>query len=309
MDKDNKILIDYLKTCYELEKSIYLQDKVVNSYRQKLSYYNNYEKRYKPLYRCNRTTIPDDYNQESGIYGTNPSYKKGLYTRPKYGFGNHMTEPGHSAEEVIIFLNAIKDLKYGFFESRVHKQLAAYNEALKEANPKISAYNAKIKSDSLEKASLVREALDKEEQCLLNSKQILQGFYDKDIIFIKYRSLVAISAILEYMISGRCVTLPEAYNKYEEELRQDIIIDKLDVIINRLERIERNQYMLYDAIMTANKQLKDISSGVDAALSSMSNIEDNTAIIAHSSKVIADNEDYQSKLQTFDVTYRFLRDL
>lgn len=306
---DNKMVIDYLKICYELEKSVYLQDKVVNSYRQKLSYYNNYEKRYKPLLRCNRTTIPDDYNDVWGIYGTDPNYKKGFYTSPRSGFGNYMKEPGHSADEVIVFLNAIKDLKYGFFESQWHKQLDAYNDALEKANLKISAHNEKFRSDSLEKASLIKAALVEEEQHLANTKKILQGFYDKDIIFIKYRSLVAISAILEYMISGRCVTLPEAYNKYEEELRQAIIIDKLDIVIDRLEKIERSQYMLYDAIMIANKRLNDISLGVDAALSSMSNIEDNTAVIAHTSKVIADNETYQSRLQTFDVTYRFLRDL
>ena len=41
----------------------------------------------------------------------------------------------------------------------------------------------------------------------------------------------------------------------------------------------------------------------------MSRIQDNTVVSAYNSKIIADNGLYQSKLLTFDVTYRTLRDL
>lgn len=304
---DNKALIDYIKTCYELEKSIYLQERVVNLYKKKQIYFSNYKGRFQMLYN-KRTSIPFEYD----IFRNNPNYKQGLYTSCAPIIGNWDTERPHSPDEVILYINATRNMKFGFFESdrgKAKKKLDAYNVALEDANSEIIDYNNNIKRDSLDKEKLVKIELENEIQRLEKTKQILKGFYDKDIVFIKYRSLVSMSAILEYLLSGRCTTLPDAYNKYEEELRQAIIIDKLDVIIDKLDRIEKSQYMLYDAIMMVNQKLSNISAGVDTALSTMSKIQNNTAVSAHNSKIIADNEMYQSKLLSFDVSYRILKEL
>ena len=235
-----------------------------------------------------------------------------MYTSSSSLIGDRANEKPHSPEEIIIFINATKDLKFHFWQSHRRKaeiKLEAYNNALSEENKDIESYNDDIKQESLKKAELIGIELNNEIQYLYQTKRILNEYYSKDIIFIKYRSLIAVSAILEYLMSGRCTTLPEAYNKYEEELRQKIIIDKLDVIIDKLEQIEKSQYMLYDAIISMNNTLNNISQGVDKALSSMSRIQDNTVVSAYNSKIIADNGLYQSKLLTFDVTYRTLRDL
>ena len=40
----NKELIQYVKSCYELEKSIYLQSQVVDYYRKEQAYFQNYQK-------------------------------------------------------------------------------------------------------------------------------------------------------------------------------------------------------------------------------------------------------------------------
>lgn len=305
---NNKELIQYVKSCYELEKSIYLQLEVVDYYRKKQAYFQNYQKRLQPIHNNRRTTIPSEWD----VYKQNPNYKQGLYTSCSSIIGDHANEKPHSPDEVITFINATRNLKFHFWQSDRRKaeiKLEAYNNALSGDNKDIANYNEDIKQKSLKKAELVGIELNNEIQHLNQTKRILNEYYSKDIIFIKYRSLVAISAILEYLMSGRCTTLPEAYNKYEEELRQQIIIDKLDVIIDKLERIEKSQYMLYDAIISMNNTLNNISQGVDKALSSMSRIQDNTAVSAYNSKIIADNELYQSKLLTFDVTYRTLRDL
>lgn len=89
----------------------------------------------------------------------------------------------------------------------------------------------------------------------------LDDLYSEDIIYPKYRNLVAISAINEYLMSGRCDKLegPDgAYNLYEMELRQNIIIGQLSSIINNIEQIRNNQYSLYQELQKSNYTINEI---------------------------------------------------
>ena len=94
----------------------------------------------------------------------------------------------------------------------------------------------------------------------------------------KYRNFVAISQIYEYFASGRVTELEGpngAYNLFENEMRQNVIIYELNEILQHLEEIKKYQRMTYDAIMDANRLL--------------ANIEKNTAVSAFNSSVIAEN--------------------
>ena len=109
-------------------------------------------------------------------------------------------------------------------------------------------------------------------------RDALEKLYGYDIIFPKYRNLVAISQIYEYFASGRVTELggPNgAYNLFESELRQNIIIYELKTIIDKLDEISSYQRMTYNAIMESNRLL--------------ANIEQNTAVSAFNSSVIAEN--------------------
>ncbi len=106
----------------------------------------------------------------------------------------------------------------------------------------------------------------------------LNKLYDMDVIFVKYRDLVSVAQLYEYIASGRCEKLEGhegAYNLFENELRLNIIISQLNVIINQLEDIKRNQMMIYSAIQESNSLLAQISN--------------NTAITAYNTSVIANN--------------------
>ena len=78
--------------------------------------------------------------------------------------------------------------------------------------------------------------------------------YSLDVIFPKYRNIIAVSSFYEYLLSGRCDKLEGAYNIFESELRMNLIINKIDDVIKHLEKIEQHQYMLYSAIQENNKQ-------------------------------------------------------
>lgn len=99
-----------------------------------------------------------------------------------------------------------------------------------------------------------------------NTRSTLDKLYALGVVYKKYQHLVAIVMFSEYLQSGRCSTLEGhegAYNIYENEIRLGIINDKLNEIINRLDRIERNQYRLYESIREVNQQQSRILSNLD----------------------------------------------
>ena len=66
---------------------------------------------------------------------------------------------------------------------------------------------------------------------------------------------MAVCSICEYLESGRCSELggPDgAYNLFEQEIRANMVITQLGSILSKLDRIQANQAMLYDAISTGN---------------------------------------------------------
>lgn len=131
------------------------------------------------------------------------------------------------------------------------------------------------------KQQLNDEILPQEEQ----TQKLLAHVYSTNTIHPKYRNFVAIAQILEYLDTGRCTELggPNgAYNLYEQELRQNIIIDKLDQIINQLDRLNRTMGYVASAITQSNRLLGDISS-------SLGRIEANTALTAYNTQCIANN--------------------
>ncbi len=98
--------------------------------------------------------------------------------------------------------------------------------------------------------------------------------------------------IYEYFASGRCTELtgPDgAYNLYESELRQNLIINRLDVIITQLENIAKTQYMLYNELKETKALIAGISKEVHKICKSVQNIEVYSAISAHNSSIIAHN--------------------
>lgn len=114
-------------------------------------------------------------------------------------------------------------------------------------------------------------------------QQTLAQLYSKDIIFPKYRNLIAVSQFYEYFMSGRCTVLEGhegAYNLYENEVRQNIIITKLDQALTMLKQIRDTQYMLLDAINSCNTMLAKVADAAAAAAYNSSVVAYNTSAIS-----------------------------
>ena len=97
---------------------------------------------------------------------------------------------------------------------------------------------------------------------LENQYSCLNSLLAPEIIFPKYNDLVAWTTFYEYFVTGRVEGLAGpngAYNLYESELRSNIIISKMDVIISQLESIRDNQYVLFKSIQDVNRNIEGMS--------------------------------------------------
>lgn len=114
----------------------------------------------------------------------------------------------------------------------------------------------------------VKEHIEKTTTLMVPHKDLLRDLenalnehYAQNVLFPKYRNMVAITTINEYLMSGRCYELEGpngAYNLYEMELRQNVIVGQLSSIISGLEQIRNNQFSLYQEIVKANATVSDI---------------------------------------------------
>ena len=115
---------------------------------------------------------------------------------------------------------------------------------------------------------------------LYKLEKSLKQLYDVNIIYPKYRNLIAIATIYEYFASGRCTELEGpngAYNLYENELRANIIIGSLGKIISDLQQIKNGQFALYQELQNSNREITRL----------LYDISDNTQMTSYHAKVAA----------------------
>ena len=139
-----------------------------------------------------------------------------------------------------------------------------------------------------------------EEIIFLNDKiseteDLLKKYYEMNIIFTKYRNLISISSINEYFESGRCKTLEGyegAYNIFENEMKLNLIIDRLYIVIEKLDQIKESQYKLYNTIQHSNEIIKIIGNEIQMMHNKIEVIENNSTISAYNTRITANNSEF-----------------
>ncbi len=147
----------------------------------------------------------------------------------------------------------------------------------------------------------LQSRLKKSQQILLKTRQILQGTYNMDYIYPKYRNIVAVCTMLEYLESGRCESLTGtngAYNLYESELRANMIIGQLSDIGEKLERISDNQRQLADVLSSSVRRTNCILESMHGTLGQ---IAQNTEYIQYCNQVTAQNTAFLSWAKSFEM--------
>ena len=145
-------------------------------------------------------------------------------------------------------------LRLSEIESENQKKREMYEKQLGAYSEEVADYESRGKA-------VMHELFDAK----WNLEEALISLYEEGIIYSKYRNLVAVSTIYEYLASGRCDQLEGpngAYNLYEMELRQNIVIGQLSTITEHLEQIKENQYTLYYEIQNANRNSESMLSSI-----------------------------------------------
>lgn len=148
-----------------------------------------------------------------------------------------------------------------------HMEIAAWNryhDALTAYRLDIAKDKARLLVENRER-SLLSQEIDELVRFQAESVNRLGQIYDKNIVFPKYRNLIALSSLYEYICAGRCYALegPEgAYNIYEAESRFDKIVTRLDQVIVHLDAIRDNQYVLFSAMQETNRQYEQFLDAV-----------------------------------------------
>lgn len=176
-------------------------------------------------------------------------------------------------------------------------ELDKAKSALAEAEKRVAAEIEKAKNlptPASEAQALLDKDVAETEELLKKTFAARNELYACGVIFEKYRDVVALSSFYEYLISGRCAKLegPDgAYNLYESEIRANRVIAQLDQVIDSLEQIKQNQYMMYSAMKQIDNELEQLNSTMSKALSAVYRIESNTAKTAKNTAQIAANSD------------------
>lgn len=186
-----------------------------------------------------------------------------------------------------------------------------YSNAVKELEKQNQEKQNRIKLMEIQKNDLIIKRKNLYNQ-YTETKKALTDVYNLNIIYSKYRYLVAVVTFYEYFDSGRCnsfeatETSGGAYNLYETEIRMNTIIGKLDIVINQLEQVKRNQEALYDVVCQINSTTNKIYANTEKELNELKKSNtyneitaDNSAVTAHNSTILAFNDEI--KMKTLDI--------
>lgn len=193
-------------------------------------------------------------------------------------------------------------LIYAISEGYDISKAKEHNRQVSIINQEIMNNNTNLQKTMKRRRDVINQELDIIKTSYEKTKQILEQYYNKNVVHITYRNLLAISSIYEYLSSGRCYTLEGhegAYNLFENEVRQNIIISKLDEVIYHLEQIERNQHMLYTAIKENNASIQRLTQEMYKVADNLQRIESSNQIIAYNSKIAAKNSEIQTWLEIY----------
>lgn len=251
---ETKDLEEYLRIVVDLEKNIYMQEQLIKNLRQKIS----------------SLGIPKQF-----IEPVLPSAPKKYFWAP-IGFLISFFIAIEALSTIVfalsIFFFFASAFWIGSFEERItyKKALKAYEYDSERYQAMQSQDQERLFFENMQKEMLL-STLQQLEERNKATKQTLADVYSLDIIYSKYRTFPQVCSLYEYIHSGRCTTLKEAwgfgsggaYNLLEQEALQKTIILQLNLVLQQLNVIQTNQYMLYSAIQEGNQRLNDILSSIN----------------------------------------------
>ena len=159
------------------------------------------------------------------------------------------------------------------------------------------------------KPTKITEFLDSLKVAIIKkSRDNLSYFYSKNVIDkIYYNDMVAIASFYQYFKTKQTYSLgfdrstgdTGAYRIYEYEKRMNIIITKLDTVIEKLDEIKNNQAVLYSTIIDANNKIDRMNKNVLLASQNMhDDIRNQTELMAYNNERVRKELEYRNTMDS-----------
>jgi len=168
----------------------------------------------------------------------------------------------------------------------------AYEAKLREEHAKALVEDRARVSEVQQAQRSVKSFLENTQQTLSKTRALLTGLYGMNLLHPSYRNIVAVASFYQYVDTGICNTLegPDgAYKLFMQESWFKTLTSKLDCILDSLEDIKANQYVLLDAIKSTNRQIKRLTQVAEVTMDYAGATAQNSRIIAYNTHVSAVN--------------------
>lgn len=223
-----------------------------------------------------------------------------------------------SALKICVPIGAIGGLIFGVYSAlrenqRVKNAQVKENARVEILNRKITEQNkanVKYALESINRGKVVGAEIEFLKNSIADMTKQLNSYYDLNIIYPKYRGLVYVCSIYEYLKSGRCSELSGpygAYNMLENDIKYSVVCEKMDRIVSNLEQIKANQSEIYYAICETNNQLSNLENSINKVTASIN--EGNSKIDRLNETM--ENVEYNSKIsaesEQFTAAYHFFK--
>jgi len=206
---------------------------------------------------------------------------KSQFTRERSFTGQTLSEMG-VAGLIVAPMTGILDI----FASRGRKK--GNEKAQKEDEERIKVV--------LEKTNVLNAEIPNIDKTIAETSTTLQKLYDLDIIapYPKYRNIHAVSMFYEYIDAGRCTTLRTingvqgAYELYQREIDVGRVLDRLDLIREKLDVVQHTMSLMYNAIQESNRLSTAMLTELDSVRKSATATAFYTRAAANNSRILVD---------------------
>lgn len=283
----NQELKEYVKLAYEMEQEVFLQKEAIKRAEQK---YTDLSKGLpKPVSQASfGEALANGFNLSGALIGLAL-------------FFSFLALIFQNTKAIFVFALLIVLCLLGIPVGIIFSFIDDYSKRQKHSQNMVEYQNA-LERQGAEKNALTVQITEWKRLCE-KSESNLKKLYSYNVIYPKYQNLIAVSSFYDYLYSGSCSTLEGphgAYNKFDVEVRLDKIITKMDVIIQQLNTIQTNQFMLYQAINNSNKTIDNLSRALDSGLSRLgngiSNLSKQSEIAAYEAERTRKELEYRNRM-------------
>lgn len=250
----NKTLLEYIKNVVDLEKSIYIQKQAISRLAAETKYLG-IEKKFQSPSMGNEYSVDGHLIFPLALCGGGVGIGAGIVLG---GIGGKLFLFAILGAIIGVVIEIVTTTsKNREMEEQYNSEYAVYKAKVDKDKERVKKEQAQIKQ--------IRQVIGIMYDKCSETEELLRKYYSLDIIYPKYRNLVAMCSIYDYLLSGMCTELggrDGAYAKFDLDENFHRIHTRLDVVIDKLDEIKNTQYMLYEAIQEGNRvsrQLLDAS--------------------------------------------------